>query len=307
MHPTKAPKLEENPWAQHNAIAARFDTRVHFWGKVVDQAGIALEGVKIVASVTTLRMIKTKNGYQEYEVLEATTAPDGSFQFDGSAGMYLDIDALGKEGYVLPSAYQFGMRCVIGSKFRYQYSSIGDQEKAFTPDPSRPEIFHLWKLNKPEPLEVGGNSPGRNGPKFKVGAPPDPLRTISIMVSDVGTAQAPQWEVTVSALEADGGVVMADSSDIFMFQAPEVGYTHAIKLRYGLKGTDKSQNDPGAALRFFVRSNHGRWYAAREYDFFSPNRKGIVETKMRFWLNPNGSRNLEHDGGRPLRATNLSQ
>ena len=302
----KSPAPEENPWTQHNAIASHFDARVRFWGKVVDQGGIPLEGVKIVASVTTLRMIKTKNGYREYEVLRATTAANGTFQFDGSAGMYLDIDALSKEGYVLPSAYQFGMSCVIGAKFRYRYSSIGNQEKLFTPNLSLPEIFHLWKLNKPEPLEIGGNSDGRNGPGFKVGAPPDPLRSISIMVSDVGTVQTPQWEVTVSALEADGGVVMADSSDILMFRAPEAGYTHSIKLRYGLEGADESQDDPGASLRFYVQSNKGHWHSACEFSFFSPNRKGIVETKMRFWLNPSGSRNLEHDGGHPLPEPILS-
>jgi len=296
----KAPIPEADPWGEHNSIAARFDTHVRFWGKVVDQAGDPLEGVKIVSSVTTLRMIKTEHGYREFEVLQATSASDGTFKFDGSDGMYLDIDALSKKGYVLPSAYQFGMSCVIGAKFRYRYSSMGGQEKVFIPNSSIPEVFHLWKLNKPEPLEIGGESEGRNGPEFKVGDPPDPLRTISIMVSDVGTSSSPKWEVTVSALEADGGVVMADSSDIFMFQAPEGGYTHSIKFRYGLEGADESQDDPGASLRFYVQSNQGRWHAAREYAFFSPNRKGIVETKMRFWLNPSGSRNLEHDGGHPL-------
>ena len=297
---TKEPPPGEGPWDQHNAIASRYDTPVRFWGKVVDQKDTPLEGVNIAATVTTLRMIKTENGYREYEVLKATSDATGSFMFDGCDGMYLDIEALAKVGYVLPSAYQFGMSCAIGSKFRYKYLSIGNQESVFTPNQNRPEIFHLWKLTKPEPLDIGGNCDGRNGPEFKVGSPPDRLRTISMMVTDVGTAEGPQWEVTVTALEADGGVVKADPLDIFMFHAPEFGYTHSIKFRYGVKGADESQDDPGAALRFFVRSNGGRWYAAREYDFYSPNSAGVVETKMRFWLNPNGSRNLEHDGGHPL-------
>ena len=300
------PATQASPWAQHNAIASRFDARVRFWGKVVDQGGIPLEGVKIVASVTTLRMIKTANGYREYEILKATSDASGAFMFDGSEGISLNIEALGKDGYVLPSAYQFGMSCVIGAKFCYRYSSIGGQEKVFTPNPLSPEIFHLWKLIKPEPLEIGGDTPGRIGPQFEVGAPPHPLRTISIMVSDVGTAHVPQWEVTVSALEADGGIIRADPSDIFMFEAPESGYKQSIKFRYGLEKTDISLNDPGAALRFYVRSNHGRWHAAREYDFYSPNKDGIVSTKMSFWLNPSGSRNLEHDGGHPLPEPILS-
>ena len=293
--------------AQHNRVASRFDTRVRFWGKVVDQNNAPLEGVSITVSVTTLRLIKTENGYREFEMLTTKSAADGTFMFDGGAGMYLDIEALGKDGYVLPSAYQFGMSCAIGSKFRYRYSSIGNLQKVFTPNPSLPEIFHLWKLNKPEPLEIGGDSPGSRGPKFKVGGPPERLRTISMMVADVGTPQVPQWEVTVTALEPDGGVVMAEPSDIFMFEAPETGYTHSIKFRYGPDGTDESIADPGASLRFFVRSNGGRWHAAREYAFFSPNRDGVVATKRWFWLNPSGSRNLEHDGGHPLPQPDLPE
>ena len=71
--------IDASPWVEHNAIAARFDTGVRFWGKVVDQAGDPLEWVKIVSSVTTLRMIKTEHGYREFEVLQATSASDGTF------------------------------------------------------------------------------------------------------------------------------------------------------------------------------------------------------------------------------------
>ena len=286
-------------WGKHNAIASRFDTRVRFWGKVVDQDGAPMEGVNIVATVTTLRMVKTKDGYREYQVLKTQSAVNGTFMFDGEDGMYLDIEALGKEGYVLPSAYQFGMSCASGAKYRYRYSSIGNLQKVYTPNPARPEVFHLWKLKNPEPLEIAGDRFGSNGPELKVGDPPTRFRTISMMVTDVGTAQVPQWEVTISALEPDGGVMLADPSDIFMFEAPESGYTQTIKMRYGLEGTDEMQSEPGAPLRFFVRSNSGRWHCASDYSFFSPNTDGVVATKMRYWRNPNGSRNLEHDGAHP--------
>ena len=299
------PTTKENLWAQHNAIASRFDTRVRFWGKVVDQAGIPLEGVKIIATVTTLRMIKTANGYQEYEILKATTNAAGEFKLDGSQGMYLDIEALAKDGYVLPSAYQFGTSCKVGAKFQYKYGSIGYWEKVFTPDPARPVVFHMWKLNRPEPLIIRGDGSGLNGPELKVGTPPERFGTLSMMVTDVGSPQAPQWEVTVSAIEPDGGVVMADSSDIFMFEAPESGYTHSIKFRYGPVGSDQGAGDPGALLRFFARTHHGRRHAASQYAFFSPDRDGTVETTTRYWLNPSGSRNLEHDGAHPLPQPNL--
>ncbi|MEI7911088.1 MAG: carboxypeptidase-like regulatory domain-containing protein [Verrucomicrobiota bacterium] len=301
------PSPGENPWDQHNAIASRFDTRVRFWGKVVDQKGAPLQGVEIVATVTTLRMIKTENGYREYEVLKATSDADGTFIFDGSEGMYLDIEALTKEGYVLPSAYQFGMSCKVGAKFQYRYSSMGGGESVFIPTPASPEVFHLWKINKPEPLTIGGDGSGLSGPELKVGAPPEPSTTISMMITSVGTHKDPQWEVTVSALEPDGGFVMAEASDIFMFEAPAAGYSHSIRFKYGPVGADQGAGDPGASLRFFARTHNGRWHTACEYAFFAPDQNGTVLTQVRSWRNPNGSRNLEHDGAHPLPPPHLSQ
>jgi len=277
---------------------------VHFWGKVVDQEGAQLEGVKIIATVTTLRMIKTENGYREYEVLEATSATDGTFKFDESDGMYLDIEKLGKDGYVLPSAYQAGTHWG-GAKYRYQYLSIGNLEKVFTPTQSCPEVFHLWKLNKPELLVIGGNTSGLNGPNLNLNAPPKTYRDISMMVTDIGSIRAPQWEVTVTSIEPDGGVVKADPADIFMFNAPEFGYSQSIKFSYGPHGTDQGLGDPGTPIRFFVRSHGGRWHTASDYSFFSPKQDGRVRSKMRYWLNPSGSRNLEHDGAHPLPQPSL--
>ena len=303
---TEEPPPGEDPWAQHNAIASRFDTRVRFWGKVVDQELAPLEGVRIVATVTTLRMIKTNDGYREYEVLRATSDADGAFMFDGADGMYLDIETLGKDGYVLPSAYQAGTRW-SGAKYHYRYRAMGSDEKTFSPSRLHPEIFHLWRLNKPEPLVINGNTSGLNGPEFKVGAAPEAFRTISMMVTDVGTSQAPQWEVTVTALEPDGGIVTADPSDIFLFEAPEAGYTHSIRFRYGPNGADQGAGDQGAPIRFFVRSRSGRSHGASEYAFFAPDQNGTVLTQVRSWRNPNGSRNLEHDGAHPLPPPHLSQ
>jgi len=289
---------------RNNSLARGIDGRVRFWGKVVDQNKAPLEGVNITVALTTLRMVKAESGYREYELLTTKSAADGTFMFDGGTGMTLDIDALGKEGYVLPSAYQAGTRWP-GAKYRYRYVYIGNPEKVFTPNRSRPEVFHLWKLVHPEPLEIGGDTSGLNGPELMVGAAPQAFRSVSMMVSAIATSQGPRWEVTVEALEPDGGVVMANPSDVFMFEAPASGYAHSIKFSYGHDGADLARGDPGAPLRFFVRSHQGRWHEAEDYAFFAPNHYGKVLTQMRYWLNPSGSRNLEHDSAHPLPAPGL--
>ena len=290
----------------YNAGTSAFDTKVRFWGQVVDQNGQPVAGATIRATVTTLRMVKVENGYREYEILAAQSAPDGTFMFDGAEGFSLTIRELSKNGYVLPSAYQAGMRWE-GARYFFRYKSIGNVQSVFHPNPSQPEVFHLWKLNKPEPLIMRGNWAGPYGEEFRIGDAPTMLGNISIMVTQEGTDRLPEWVVTVSALEADGGVIKAESTDIFMFQAPESGYTKSISFRYGPDGTDAIKGEDGAPVRFYVRSKGGRWYSARECAFFSPNENDKVRTKMLLWTNPNGSRNLEHDAAHPLDEPRLSQ
>ena len=282
---------------KYNASVSAFDTDVRFWGRVLDQNQIPIEGATIKATVTTLRMIKAENDNREYSVISTRSAADGLFELNDAKGFSLTIRELSKDGFVLPSAYQSGTRW-DGAKYFYCYKSFDGLQSVFRPDLSQPVVFHLWKLKKPEPvtiIEAHGASP-----KFKVGAPPAPEVFTNMNISDIGTAQVPQWEVTVSGIKSDDGVIKADPSDLFMFLAPASGYTHSIKFSYGMKGTDAIMGEDGAPVRFYVRSKGGRWYSAEECAFFAPNGDGTIIPKIRSWTNPNGSRNLEHDAAHPL-------
>ncbi len=285
---------------RYNAGAAGFDSKVRFWGKVLDQDGHPIEGASIRASVTTLRLVKTENGYREFELLDAQSKADGTFMFDGASGFSLTIEKLTKPGYVLPSPYQEAMRFPEDLKYRYTYNPMGGLEKVFHPDPASPVVFRLWKLRNPEPLLLRGTWLGYQGPEYQLdgeGAV-DVKHSISVAVGSVGTKQSPQWEVTVTAAEADGGIAKADPNDPFMFEAPVSGYERVQKFRYG--PDDTKDYGKGAPVRFFVRTKKGRWYAAVDSIFFAPNTKGNIRTKSRYWLNPNGSRNLEHDSANPI-------
>ena len=300
----KKPQSPEDILSQRNQGVSAFDTKVRFWGKVLDQNQQPVEGATIKATVSTLRMIEIENGYREYEILSTQSAADGTFMFDGAEGICLRIQRLSKDGYVLPAAYQAGTRWE-GSKYAYHYKSMGDVRKVFRPDSARPEIFHLWKLNNPEPLVLRGDWAGAYGEEFTVGASPTILGNISMMVTKVDHSQPQEWEITVTATEADGGVIKADPSDVFMFQAPETGYAHSITFKYKQEADSEMSDDAGTPVRFYVRSRNGRWYSARECAFFLPTQDGRVRTKMLLWTNPNGSRNLEHDAAHPLPEPSL--
>ena len=92
-----------------------------------------------------------------------------------------------------------------------------------------------------------------------------------------------------------------------MFEAPEDGYKYLTRFRYGAEGTNVYMDESGLQFKFFVRSHSGRRYSACEFTFYAPNTNGVVETKMRTWMNANGSRNLEHDASHPLSAPSLTQ
>lgn len=299
------PQTLEDVLKRHNVGAAGFDSKVQFWGKVLDQDGHPVEGASIRASVTTLRMIKTEKGYREFELLDTQSKADGSFMFDGAAGFSLTIEKLTKPGYVLPAPYQEAMRFPEDFKHRYTYNPMGGPEKPFHPDPASPVIFRLWKLRSPEPLLLCGTWSGFRGPEYQLDgeATPDVVRTISVAVASVGTKQSPLWEVTMTAAETDGGIAKANPNDAFMFEAPAGGYERVQKFRYGPE--DTRNYGEGAPVRVFVRSKQGRWYAAVDSIFFAPDDSGEIRTKSRYWLNPNGSRNLEHDAANPILAKGL--
>lgn len=319
---TSKPITPEEILERHNLGASALDMKVRFWGKLLDQDERPITGADIKASVTTLRMVKTEKGYREYEVLRTKSGPDGSFKFDEASGLSLTIESISMAGYVLPSAYQAGTRWE-GAKYFFRYNGLGNGQRIFHPDESKPVVFHLWKLTKPAALIIWGSWMGSDGPEFRIGGPPRVLsmawtpgtdidelgveRDISVSVRAVGSEQSPEWEVTVASVEADGGIAVAAPTDIFLFRAPEVGYERVITMRYGPVGADEMVGDEGALMRFYVRSKSGRWHSAVEIGFFKPTKNGIVRSKMRHWLNPSGSRNLEHDAAHPLERPDLTK
>ncbi len=245
-------------------------------------------------------MIKTEKGYREFELLDTQSKADGTFMFDGAEGFSLTIEKLTKSGYVLPAPYQEAMRFPEDFKHRFTYNPMGGPDRVFHPDPASPVIFRLWQLRNPEPLLLRGTWAGYSGPEYQLNVQPTLhiKGTTAISVASVGTEQSPQWEVTVAAVEADGGIAKADPNDAFMFEAPGSGYERIQKFRYSPE--DTKNYGEGAPVRFFVRSKQGRWYSAVDSIFFAPDANGEIVTKSRYWLNPNGSRNLEHDSANPL-------
>ncbi|MBK1817077.1 hypothetical protein JIN84_15745 [Luteolibacter yonseiensis] len=294
-----------------NLRFSQYDSKIRFWGKVMDSDGYPLEGVYVKAVAITYRIKKTPEGdVWDYPVVETRTKSDGSFVLDGMAGFVLKIEKMSKQGYVLPRATQISTTYPGGSNREYRFKSMDPHEPVFSSDPSKPVEFRLWKLKKPEPLSIGRavlsirvgeparyfSLVSRNYPEQAIGRfKPD----VKISISRIGEVRPPRWEVKIEGYDEDCGVMKADPKDPFMFTAPEEGYQQSITYEYGPDCVNEFTGLPGFPVRFFARSKNKYWHAAVDSVFQSPV-DNEESPQIDIWTNLNKSRNLEHDAVRPL-------
>jgi hypothetical protein len=101
-----------------------------FYGKIVDQDGLPVEGVRVTAGVGTIVSFAESGGGKYYTVSDAR----GRFSFTGihgaGCGYWLE-----KEGF----EFNRLLPCAV-------------RPKDFVPDPNKPVVFPVWRLRGPESL-----------------------------------------------------------------------------------------------------------------------------------------------------------
>jgi hypothetical protein len=101
-----------------------------FYGKVIDQHGDPVAGVKITAAVGRIVSLTESGG----EKLYTETDSNGKFSFLGIRGSGV--------GYLLSKdGYSFSQRQPASSR-----------PKDYVPDPDNPMVFKMWKLQGAEPM-----------------------------------------------------------------------------------------------------------------------------------------------------------
>ena len=288
--------------AGHNRLASGWDGAIRFWGKVVDQDGKPVEGVRIVASAATMRVIPNpQGGWRTSTGMEAVSDAAGLFHLEGAEGFSLGIKNVVKEGYTLPPLLQ-------GSpwdKFNYQYVDTGNSLPIFTPDPQQPVVIKLWRLVKPEPLllgnlEIMAKVDGEPLPvKFVMDTYADPpgIRDFTMEAREITVDGGAGWEVTFRS--EGGGFAEPAADDAFMFTAPAEGYRKEWKVRYSAR--QFSQGGGRCPVRFFFKCRDGKRHGAAEGTFLQPPKGGSMSLSGIWAVNPSGSRNLERDELKPLR------
>jgi hypothetical protein len=264
-------------------VEKEFSMPISFYGKVIDEKGNSVADANVNFSVNDL----SESGDTQYEV---KSNPQGLFSISGIKGGGMSV-GVSKDGYYSKP----------GGDGYFYYNR---EEENHVPNPNKPVVFHLRKRGEAAELIhreklFGFSIDGKKhfvdllaGKKF-VDTNPQGDFCVSIIRSSKDPNGRFDWEVILDSVNDSGFI---ESSEEFMFQAPESGYQST--LRYGYHATDpnwKSQE----RRKFFVKSRQGKFYTRLEATVIPDyNDKGAID--LNYYTNPDGSRNLEYDKNKEI-------
>ena len=241
-----------------------------FYGKVVDQDGIPVEGVTVTAGVGTIESF-TRSGGRKYDTVSDAR---GRFSFTGIHGAgcgYL----LKKEGY------EFSQRLPCSSR-----------PKNYVPDPNKPVIFPVWKLHGREHLlesqiQAGlacDGTPRKFDPL--TGSRDAGMLTASLIRKPVNIDPGKPFDWSMTLQLPSGG--LAPVSDPYPNLAPAEGYQSSVKIEMS---SDAKDWNPHSVKSFYFFD--GEHYGRITIDIMANYQPPPTHIEIHSFVNPSGSRNLE--------------
>ena len=244
---------------------------VDMYGKVVDQYGQPVVGVKVQGNLTiTLGFMSERN-----EGSSTETDTKGMFQFIGLTGSQLGV-TVSKKGYVMGARGE-GYKTPAGGKT----------------SPDDRAILTMWKLRGPEPLVSSSfeSSVAYDGTssRFDLATQkksPDGDLQVTLSRSPLEVRRSGNrfdWDVKIEMLH--GGLV--PENDPYPYWAADNGYQSSFEFNMITNNVPWRST---MAQNFYIRSSHGQYgrMQVNVYANLTPAR-----IKFDFWINPSGSQNLE--------------
>jgi hypothetical protein len=250
-------------------------TPIAFYGKVVDENGVPVEGTAIRFQVTDL----SATGVSEYHTMSDSA---GLFTLTGVTGKHLGV-FLSREGYYTPKT----------NRTAFEYAAGGGQYGIFAPDPKNPIIFQLRKKGVIPKLIRGYLRIDRR----KDGGPIElNLITGKVVPEGEGHIRVENWSGDLQGGRYDwrcrlsipeGGLVEATAE--FSFEAPLEGYRPFDEIEITVDGSGQWKSQ--VERKYWLKLRDGNYALLR---FIAYGRSGWAFIAD-YYLNPTGSRNLEHD------------
>ncbi len=267
--------------------AQKANQPIEFYGKVIDQDGNPIPGVKVKLSVRWTHELLPGTAKDEFSRFELTTDARGLFILTDTKGSLLSVTALEKGGYdPSPRATQQS----------YWYWAATPDRK-YTPDSHQPEIFRMWKNAGAEtlvrkgiasPLRYDGTPTTFDLVNGSAGDTGDLRVTLVRNPQQIDSGQRNyEWTLTVESL--NGGLI--ESSDEQMYRAPVEGYQP--KLVVHMPADDPNWADERSFILYIKL--RGNLYGRAEVKALVGSDRTTTPFYITAFVNPDGSRNLEYD------------
>jgi hypothetical protein len=240
------------------------------YGKVVDQGGQPLVGVKVQSHLEV--------GIGSYDELDTQTDVNGQFRYVGHRGLSL-IMRFHKAGY------------------EFNENLLPERPKNYLPDPDKPLIITMWKLHGPEPMryiQINSDVPCDGSVKRF-----DLLSSVQKGAGDLSVrltrnplnivrGKPFDWLVTLAV--TNGG--LQEATNIYPNEAPAEGYQPSITLNF-------PANMAGWQYEFkhcyYFKSKDGQVYGRMTIDIQADRPSPPTYFNADIYANPAGSHNLEFD------------
>jgi hypothetical protein len=251
---------------------------IEFFGRVIDQDGNPLSGVKLKGKILHLKVIVPAPWGSQDEIvsIEKNTDQNGQFEVDGVSGRSFEIESIQKNNYEAEP---------------WQHT-FGTESGSFL----NPIIFKMWSTNIHEQLITGEKKfqifpDGRSyfidltaGTIAESGR--GDLKVWIQYTNQIVKGQIYDWSAEIDAI--DGGLCLGDSYS--MFSAPADGYVPKFSLQQQIKG---GQRGSIGDKKFYVMFNNGKIFGRIQIDLIAPFNDqvpGLI--RLSYAINPSGSRIL---------------
>lgn len=253
---------------------------VEAFGKVIDQHGAPVVGAKVDGNVLLNAGLTTS----KYETHSTVTDANGSFQFTGLHGVNLGI-SIKKEGYETNNKGFTGAQGKLSQVNR--------------------DTYLMWKLKGAEPMvhsKIHDYVPCDGteihydlltGKRVKEGG--DLVVKLTRYPVDIVRGKRFDWQISLEL--ADGG--LAGIHDPYPYQAPEGSYVPSITIAHKIEDKDWSVDFDA---NYYVKARGGQIYARIKVSANANYQPPPTAFDVDIYANPAGSRNLEFDPAKEIKA-----
>jgi len=259
--------------------AAENEKPLEAYGRVIDQYGHPVVGAKVDGNA----LQNVGSASSRYDTNTTSTDADGKFEFTNLHGVNLGI-SIQKEGY--------------------ETNNKGYQGAQGKLTPTNRDTYVMWKLQGAEPmvhqkfiakLPCDGMEVNLDLIKGKPTTEAGDL-TVSFLRNPVDIVPGKHFQWTLTLKVSGGGLL--EIHDPYPYQAPTDDYEQIVTLG---TGTDPANFQDSATKNFYYKSadgKYGRITIELQADFQPPPTFFRIEA----YINPSGSRNLEFDGTKEIKA-----